>query len=289
MTIASDTSPRNATAPAAPAAMPSLPAIAIIAFYAVREMARRRRLVSLSLLMLVPVALLLAARLWLPVALAPESLLAMLVGNLLIPFLIPVVAMAVGTSAIGEPIEDGTLVYYWTRPIRRSALYLGRLLAAQAVAGGLLVLALATCFVMLMLGGFGAVTLAFIKLYLMAAVVVLLGAAVYTAIFACVGTWLKRPLLVAILFVFGWETLVSGIPQRIQEWTIRFHLRNLIDWPDLPAQDLRGVIEDLLNRALARQPMPAWQSGVVLIIVVMVATFLGVVLLRRRELDRQGG
>ncbi len=272
-----------------PQPVPSLPAALIIAGYAFREMARRRRLVSLGLLMLVPVLLLLAVRLWYPGEVSPEILLAVLLGDVLIPFLIPVIAMAVGASAIGEPVEDGTLVYYWTRPLRRHALYIGRMGAAQLVAAGLVIMSLAICFATLAFGGFGPVTWPFVKLYLAAGVVALLGTAVYTSLFACLGTGLKRPLLASLLFVFGWEPLVAGIPQRIQEWTIRFHLRNLVTWPDTQTTDLRGIIEELLTRAMARPAVPDWRSVVVLLAVMVVATVIGILLLGRRELDRQGG
>lgn len=272
-----------------PTPVPSVPAALIIAGYAVREMARRRRLVSLGLLMFVPVLLLLAVRLWYPGDVTPEILLAVLLGDVLIPFLIPVVAMAVGASAIGEPVEDGTLVYYWTRPLRRPALYIGRMGAAQLVAAGLVILSLAVCFATLAFGGFGPITWPFVQLYLAAGLVALLGTAVYTAIFACLGTGLKRPLLASLIFVFGWEPLVAGIPQRIQEWTVRFHLRNLVTWPDTPSKDLRGFIEDLLSRAMSRPDVPDWRSVLVLLAVMVAATVIGIFLLGRRELDRQGG
>jgi hypothetical protein len=272
-----------------PSSVPSLPAALIIVGYAFREMARRRRLVSLGMLMFVPVVLLLAVRLWYRGDVTPEVLLALLLGDVLIPFLIPVVAMAVGASAIGEPIEDGTLVYYWTRPLRRNALYIGRMGAAQLVAAGLVILSLAVCFATLAFGGFGPVTWPFVKLYLAAGVVALLGTAVYTALFACLGTGLKRPLLASLLFVFGWEPLVASIPQRIQEWTIRFHLRNLVTWPDTTTTDLRGILEELLSRAMVRPEVPDWRSVLVLLTVMVVATVVGIFLLGRRELDRQGG
>jgi ABC-type transport system involved in multi-copper enzyme maturation permease subunit len=281
------------TAAADPRPLPppvaSLPAALIIAGYAFREMARRRRLLSLGLLMFVPVVLLLTVRMLHDGVLDPEVMLALLLGDVLIPFLIPVVAMAVGASAIGEPVEDGTLVYYWTRPIRRHALYIGRMGAAQLVAAGLVILSLALCFATLAFGGFGAVTWSFVKLYLAAALVALLGTAVYTSLFACLGTGLKRPLLASLLFVFGWEPLVSGIPQRIQEWTVRFHLRNLVTWPDTPTTGLRGILEELLNRAMTRPAVPDWRSVLVLLVVMVVATVIGIFLLGRRELDRQGG
>lgn len=272
-----------------PSPVASLPAALIIASYAFREMARRRRLLSLGMLMFVPVVLLLAVRMLHNGVLDPEVMLSLLLGDVLIPFLIPVVAMAVGASAIGEPVEDGTLVYYWTRPIRRHALYVGRMGAAQLVAAGLVILSLALCFATLAFGGFGTVTWSFVKLYLAATLVALLGTAVYTSLFACVGTGFKRPLLASLLFVFGWEPLVSGIPQRIQEWTVRFHLRNLVTWPDKPTTDLRGILEDLLNKAMARPDVPDWRSVLVLLVVMVLAAMVGVFLLGRRELDRQGG
>lgn len=279
----------SATVPAPPAPVASLQAALIIAGYSFREMVRRRRLLSLGALMVVPVVVLLVARMVYAGELKPELLLALLLKDVLIRFLIPVVAMAVGASAVGEPVEDGTLVYYWTRPIRRHAIYLGRLGAAQLVAAALLILSLALCFATLLFGGFGAITWSFVKLYLAAAVVALLGTSVYTALFACLGTGLKRPLLASLLFVFGWEPLVSGIPQRIQEWTIQFHLRNLVAWPDTPTSDLRGLLETLITQAMARQEVPDWRSVAVLLAVMVIATVLGIYLLRRRELDRQGG
>ena len=122
-----------------PRALPSLPAVSWIAWFSMREMARRRRLISLGLLNLLPVLAVLAVRLFFrdePVT--PHQQLAALTHDVIIPFLIPVMGMAVGASAIGEQVEEGTIVYLWTRPVRRRAIYLGRLLAAQTVAAVLL-------------------------------------------------------------------------------------------------------------------------------------------------------
>ena len=55
-------------------------------------------------------------------------------------FLLPITAIAVGAPAISELIAEGTLVYFWTRPLRRHALYLGRILAAAIVSCALVIL-----------------------------------------------------------------------------------------------------------------------------------------------------
>jgi ABC-type transport system involved in multi-copper enzyme maturation permease subunit len=275
-------------AAAVPQPVPSLPAILTIAAYAVREMGRRRRIISLAMLMLLPLGLLLIVRMVSANLFGPDILLAVLLRDLFIPLLIPVVALAVGTSAIGEPVEDGTLVYYWTRPVRRHALYLGRLLAAQFVGAGLMVLSLAVCFAVLATGGFGAVSWPFVKLYLGGAVVVLLGTAIYTAIFACLGTGLRRPLPLLLFYVFGWELLVSGIPQRIQEWTVSFHLRNLATLPEKPPENAWDLVRDMIEGAMQRPQVPDSRSVVVLIAVLAATIAAGIFLLGRRELDKQG-
>lgn len=283
------TSSTAASSPLPPPPVSSFPAAMVIAGYAFREMVRRRRLLALGVLMVLPALLLIAVRMLHGGILEPAGLFSLLLGDFLIPFLIPVVAMAFGASAIGEPIEDGTLVYYWTRPIRRQALYLGRVVAAQLVAAGLIILSEALCFATLAFGGFGPVTWEFVRLYLAGGAVAVLGTAVYTALFACFGTGFKRPLVASLVFVLVWEPLVAGIPQRIQEWTIRFHLRNLITWPETPATDLRGILAGMFNRALSRPEVPDLRSILVLVAVVVAASLIGIFLLGRRELDRQGG
>ncbi|HOX25835.1 MAG TPA: ABC transporter permease subunit [Candidatus Krumholzibacteria bacterium] len=271
-----------------PAPLPDLTAARIVAAATWRELLRRRRLLSLGVLLLLPVLLLVAVSLWYPGEAPAGLLLALLAGEIYIPFLLPIVAMALGAPAISEPIAEGTLVYFWTRPLNRPALYLGRILAAALVACAMVLLSQAAVFATLLSADFGGVDLALVRLHAEMTVVTLLGAVGYTALFGCFGAGFKRPLVPAILFAFGWEPLVANIPQRIQEWTLRFHLRNLVHWPAEQTTDIRGFLETLLNRALSRDPVPVWHSILVLVLVIAVSTAAGVVLLRRRQLDRQG-
>ena len=92
----------TATQDAAPPAgdirsLGSLAAAGWLAWFSVREMARRRRLIALGLINLLPVLVVLAARLWWhePGGTA-QVLLAALSHDVFMPFLIPIVAMAVG-------------------------------------------------------------------------------------------------------------------------------------------------------------------------------------------------
>lgn len=267
--------------------LPLGPAAGWIAWFSFRELARRRRLLLLSLVALLPVAVALAWRLWDSEGLvSPSLLLANLGGVFYVHFLVAVVALAVGLSAIGEQVAEGTIIYYWTRPLGRSAIYLGRLLAAQAVAATLLVASLAACFVVMTAGRFEILTWPFVKLYLGTSAVVLLGTLVYTALFACLGTALRRPMLPAVLFAFGWESLGGTVPLRLQELTVVFHLRNLMRNAEAGTRDVPNLLTELMRALRQQEPVPEWQSLLTLLGVMVAATLLGIWLLRRKEIFR---
>ncbi len=270
-----------------PAAQPSVGAILWIAWFSVREMARRKRLISLALINLLPVLVVGAIRIWFPgEGITAQMQLASLTYDTFIPFLIPIAAMAVGIPAIGEQVEDGTIVFMWTRPIKRRAIYLGRLFAAQIVSTVLMSGSLVLCFMIMVSEGTSIITFDFLKLYLVTFMIIGLGAFTYSALFAAMGTFFKKPVLPAILLAFGWENLVTNIPARVQELSLRFHLQNLIDRPPAAPNDLPGILGALLSTAFNREPVPKIQSVVVLLAVMLIATVVGIWLLRHKEIEK---
>ncbi len=279
---------RAASIATVPAPLSDALASSVVAAATWRELARRKRLLSLGFLLMLPVVMLLAVRLWYPDGAPPGVLLSLLARFAYIPFLVPITAMAVGAPAISEPVAEGTLVYFWTRPLRRHALYLGRVMAAALVGGVMVLFSQTLVFTVVLFGWPEAISFDLVRLHVEMTMVVLLGTITYTALFAAFGSRLKKPLVAAILFTFGWEGAVVDIPQRIQEWTLQFHLYNLVHWPATETVDVRGFIQDLLNQALQREPVPGWQSVLVLAGVLVVATAAGVFFLRMQQLDRQG-
>lgn len=265
----------------------SLPAAAWLAWYSLREMSRRRRLVALSLICLLPVLMVLAIRIWFSQAgVTAQMMLASLSHDVFMPFLIPVVALFVGVPAIGEQVDDGTIVFTWTRPVRRRAIYLGRLAAAQAVSALVLGFSLALCFVVMVSQGSGVLTWEFLRLYLQTMAVIVLGACTYAALFAAMGTYFKKPIPPALMFAVGWENLVTNIPARVQELSLRFHLQNLITQPTEGPKNLPGILGALLSTAFHREPVPKAQSVAVLVGVALVSAALGVWLFRRKEIAK---
>jgi ABC-type transport system involved in multi-copper enzyme maturation permease subunit len=258
-----------------------------LALFSVREMSRRRRLISLALINLLPVLVVAVVRIWFPgEGITAQLQLTGLTHEAIIPFLVPIVAMAVGVSAIGEQVEDGTIVYTWTRPIRRRAIYLGRLLAAQAVAAAMLSASLVLCFLVMVSEGFHVITWDFLRLYLATFAIIALGAWAYTALFAAMGTHFKKPVFPAIVFAFGWENMVANVPARVQELSLRFHLQNLVDKPPVDTSDLPGILGAILTAAVQRDPVPRLQSVAVLLVVGLAAAAVGVWLLKHKEIDK---
>ncbi len=54
------------------------------------------------------------------------------------------------------------------------------------------------------------------------------GLAVYGALFAFVGAKFKRPLLIGLVFVFGWEQAVLAFPGYLKQFTIMYYLQALV-------------------------------------------------------------
>jgi len=258
-----------------------------IGVFSFREMIRRKRIVSVGVLMLLPVILAVAWRLLDADGVIPADLiLANLSGMVYVHAMIALVSLAFGLSAIGETADEGTIIYYWTRPLSRAAIYLGRLWAAQIVSALLVAGSLVLCFLVMTVGNFGVIDLDFLRLYVSACLVILLGGFVYTAIFAAAGTVLKRPMLPAILYAFGWEAISGNAPLKLQELTVVFHLRNLMHNPAEATASMPNLLQELRQMVLREVPPEPWQSLLTLLGVSIVSTLLGTWFLRRKEIFR---
>ncbi|HWF86482.1 MAG TPA: hypothetical protein VG222_16600, partial [Vicinamibacterales bacterium] len=55
-----------------------------------------------------------------------------------------------------------------------------------------------------------------------------IGLAAYGAVFAWVGTRLKRPLVIGLVFAFGWEPAVLLFPGYLKRFTVAYYLQALV-------------------------------------------------------------
>jgi ABC-type transport system involved in multi-copper enzyme maturation permease subunit len=150
----------------------------------------------------------------------------MMIWLIYIRFIIPVLGVFYGTSLIADEVDDKTITYLFTRPIRRSAVLLGKYLAYLACTV-LLVLpsVVFVYFFIVPLGGsIGASFPALIEDLGMLAI----GLVAYGAVFAWVGARLKRPLIIGLVFIFGWEPGVLLFPGYLKRLTVAYYVQALV-------------------------------------------------------------
>lgn len=141
-------------------------------------------------------------------------------------FTVPVLGVFYGTSLMADEVEDKTITYLFTRPLRRGAVLVGKYLAYLACTVFVVLPSVVIVYLLIvpMQGSLGGSFIDLIKdLSLLA-----LGLAVYGALFAFIGAKFKRPLLVGLIFVFGWEQAALAFPGYLKKFTIAYYLQALV-------------------------------------------------------------
>src|SRR3954462_3535152 len=117
-------------------------------------------------------------------------------------FIVPVLGVFYGTALMADEVEDKTITYLFTRPIARGAVLVGKYLAYLACT--LLVVLPSVLIVYFLLVPLAELPASFGKV-LVDLGLLGLGLAVYGGVFAFVGAFFKRPLVIGLVFAFGWE------------------------------------------------------------------------------------
>ena len=73
-----------------------------------------------------------------------------------------------------------------------------------------------------------------------------LGLAVYGAVFAFVGARFKRPLLVGLIFVFGWEQAALAFPGYLKQFTVAYYLQALVPHA-MPNDSVLSLIQGIFR------------------------------------------
>jgi len=191
-------------------------------------------------------------------------------------FVIPVLGVFYGTALIADEVEDKTLTYLFTRPIRRGAVLVGKYLAYLACTGLVVLPSVMLVFFLIVPVGGGSVGRAFPSLAVDLGLLGL-GLAAYGAVFAFIGAWLRRPLLVGLGFAFGWEQLALLVPGYLRRVTVAYYLQALT--PHAMPED--SVLSAL--QALCRDTPPAAVSLMSLVAIVMLFLWLAARTVERRE------
>ena len=155
---------------------------------------------------------------------------AALASNLGLAFALPVFTLIFATVVLGQPNEDGTLVYLWLRPMNRAPVVVGGLAAALTPVAPLAVVSVAGTAVAA--GADAGLTAA-------AAAAVLLGAAAYGALFLALSLVVKRSILWGLAYVLIWESIAPVLGASAGRLSLRGYIQSVL--ANLGGVDLEGL------------------------------------------------
>jgi ABC-2 type transport system permease protein len=198
----------------------------------------------------------------------------MVIWLLFVRFIVPVLGVFYGTALVADEVEDKTITYLFTRPIQRGAVLVGKYIA-YLVCTAFVVLP-SVMIVYFMLVPFSDVPATFVLLVKDLGILAI-GLAVYGALFALIGAVLKRPLVIGLIFAFGWEQMAMLMPGYLKRFTLAHYVQALVPHAmpsDGPASLLQAVFREAPTAATAL----FW-----LFFAIVVSLFLAARAIERRE------
>ena len=169
-------------------------------------------------------------RFWLMVGLAAIPVLVVIIATvvanerldeeafdeLFVRIVLPLVALVFGTGALGTEIDDGTIVYLLTKPMRRWRVVLSKGIVAAGLTMALLVPAVALAGV---IGAAGEPDL--LQATGAYAVAIAVGGAAYALGFMTLSSFTTRALAVGLGYVLVWEGILGGLLDGTRLFSVR--------------------------------------------------------------------
>ena len=133
--------------------------------------------------------------------------------------LLPLATLWLGTSVVGDLVEDRLLVYLWLKPVARWQLPAAAVLATFSVVAPLTALPVAASVLVA-----GAEDVA-----LPAFAAAMLAALAYTGLFVAAGLWFRRAVWWGLVFVLLWENVLAYSAEGTARFTISEWARSLLE------------------------------------------------------------
>jgi ABC-2 type transport system permease protein len=230
-----------------------------IAAVTLRGLLGRRRTFLMILLVALPVVIALLVRLADSRMDVDRILDAMLVRTVL-----PLVALVMGTAALGSELEDGTAVYLMIKPVPRWRIVGAKMLVAAALTAALVVPS--AVLTGLLAGGTGpafGTTLGF-------AVAVAVGGSAYACAFVGLSAFTSRALVIGLAYTMIWEGVLAGLLEGTRFLSIR--------------QATLGIAGGLSGQPVESAALDPGLSVAIVAVAVVAAFVLGSVRLARFEI-----
>jgi len=132
--------------------------------------------------------------------------------------LVPLAALWLGTSTIGDLVDDRLLVYLWLKPVPRWALPAAATLATITLVAPLTALPVAA----------GALAAGTDETAVRALLAAFLAACAYAGLFVAAGLWLRRAVWWGLAFVLLWENAGAYASDGTERFTVTSWARSLV-------------------------------------------------------------
>ncbi len=192
---------------------------------------------------------------------ASTSTMVEIIASIGLSIAVPIVSLVFASAAIGEWLDDETLVYVWLRPISRVQIALAATAACLTVALPTTVITMTAAAAIG--SGFEA------DVMLGAAVSTALTTMAYTALFVALGALTRWALISGFVYIFVWETTIARFGDGLARLSIRSYGASAL-------HHLTDVTVDLGNRS-------SWASYVIPLAVVAAGVGLTTLILETKD------
>ncbi|KOX38580.1 MULTISPECIES: ABC transporter permease [unclassified Streptomyces] len=148
---------------------------------------------------------------------ADDQVAADVLGGFALATMVPLIGVIAGTGAIGPEIDDGSIVYLLSKPVKRPAIIFTKLIVAIAVT--MVFSAVPTLIAGFILNGNGQqVAVAYTVAALVASIT-------YSALFLLLGTVSRHAVVIGLVYALVWEALFGSLiagarTLSVQQWAL---------------------------------------------------------------------
>ena len=167
-----------------------------------------------------------------------------MIWMLFLRFAIPILGVFYGTALMADEVEDKTITYLFTRPVPRGAVLVGKYLAYLACTS---LVVLPSVMVVYFLARSGSARFPPRSSQLVTDLALCSsGWPSYGALFAFVGAFFKRPLVIGLVFVTGWEQTAMALPGYMKRFTVAYYLQALVPH-SMPSEGVVSILQGMFR------------------------------------------
>ena len=184
---------------------------------------------------------------------------------MLVRTVLPLVALVLGTAALGAELEDGTAVYLMIKPVPRWRIVAAKMLVAAGLT--IVLIVPSTVLAGVFAAGTGSVALSTTLGFTAAAAI---GGAAYACAFVALSAFTSRALVLGLGYTLIWEGLLSGLLEGTRFLSIR--------------QATLGLARGLSGRPVDQASLDLGVSVAIVAVAIVAAFVLGSLRLARFEI-----